>query len=216
MQRSTLWIASFLLAAAGQAGAVPVSCVESGGGNCPARILDAPQGAITSTIEVPAVECPASEPLLSVAVDVTHSAVGDLTISVESPGGETATLLANLPGVSGTCRGGDITAIFNDDGAAPGCAATIPSVGGTIAATTPLAPLLASSPAGTWTLTITDDANSDDGALNDWSVDVVCAPPPAVGGGAVPAPLSWQALAGIALLLTLAAFGALRRQHAAR
>lgn len=215
MKRSTLWIGSLLLAVAGQAAAAPTACVASGGTNCPARIPDAPQDPLVSTIEVPAVSCPLSQPLLDVSVGITHSAVGDLTITLESPGGETSTLLSNVQGVSGACRGSDVSAAFTDGGPPPICTSLIASVGGTVGPVTPLAPLLASSPEGTWTLTVTDAANNGDGALDDWSVDVTCAPPP-VATPALPAPLSWQALAAIAALLAFAAFGALRRPRTSR
>lgn len=213
MKPSSLWTGLFFLAAVGQAGAAPTACVASGGTNCPARIPDAPQGALVSTVNVPAVTCPNSQPLLDIAVNVTHGAVGDLTITVQNPAGDSATLLSNVQGMSGACRGGDLNAIFTDGGATPICSALIPSVGGTIAAATPLAPLTTTSPEGTWTLTIADSANNGDGALNDWGVDVTCAPPPAVA--ALPAPLSWQALVAIAALLAFAAFAALGRKRPA-
>jgi subtilisin-like proprotein convertase family protein len=214
MKRSSLWTGLFLLAAAAQAGAAPTACVAAGGTNCPARIGDAPQGALVSTISVPAVSCPDSQPLLSIAVDITHGAVGDLTIDVQNPAGDSATLLSNIQGVSGACRGSDVNAIFTDGGATPICSPQIASVGGTIAPATPLAPLLATSPEGTWTLTIGDTANNGDGALNDWSVDVTCAPP--VPADVVSTPLPWQTLAAIAALLALVAFRALRGTRAAR
>ncbi|HEU4665002.1 MAG TPA: proprotein convertase P-domain-containing protein [Dokdonella sp.] len=214
MKLSCLWTGLLLLASAGPAFAVPTPCVASGGTNCPARIGDAPQDSLVSTVNVPAVACPGSQPVLSVAVQLTHGDVGDLTISLQNPAGDSATLLSNLQGASGACRGGDVSAVFTDGGAAPICAALIPSVSGTISPSSPLAPLLASSPEGAWTLTVVDAANNGDGALLDWSIDVGCAPPPAAGP--LPAPMSWQAFAAIFALLALAAFGALRRQRSPR
>lgn len=215
MKIGSLCTGLLLLGMAGVAFAAPVACVATAGTNCPARIADAPQDAVVSTINVPALSCPDSSPLLSVAVDITHGGVGDLTITVANPNGDTATLLSNVPGASGACRGSDINAVFTDDGVAPTCSMLIPSVGGPLTPAMPLTPLIATSPEGTWTLTIVDSANNGDGALNDWSVDASCAPvvPAAT---ALPAPLSWQALAAIAALLALAGFGALRRRNIAR
>ncbi|MGN6517851.1 MAG: proprotein convertase P-domain-containing protein [Dokdonella sp.] len=213
MKPNSLWTGLLLLAAIGSASAAPIACVGSGGTNCPARIPDAPQAALVSTLDVPAVSCPNSEPVLSVALQVTHGAVGDLAITLQSPGGGNVALLSNIQGVSGECRGSDIDATFTDGGAAPICSARIPSVLGTVAPAAPLAPLLATSPEGTWTLTVTDTSNSGDGALDDWSVDVSCAPVPAV---VVPTPLPWQTLAAIAALLALVAYRALRGKRAAR
>jgi subtilisin-like proprotein convertase family protein len=213
MKIGSLCTGLLLLGMVGYASAAPTACVATAGTNCPARILDAPQAAVVSTVNVPALSCPDSSPLLSVAVNVTHSAVGDLTITVANPNGDTATLLSNLPGSSGPCRGSDIAAIFSDGEAAPACSMIVASVGGPLAPVTPLAPLIATPPEGIWALTIVDGANNGDGVLNDWSVDVSCAPvipPPAAT--AVSTPISWQALAVIAVLLALAAFAALRRR----
>lgn len=214
MKCSSLWIGSFLLAAAGQVAAAPTACVASSGTNCPARIPDAPQAALVSTVEVPALVCPGTQALLSISVAITHGSVGDLTLSVQNPGGESVTLLSNVQGASGPCRGSDLNAVFADGGGSPICSTYIASVGGTISAEAPLAPLVAASPEGTWTLTIADDSNSGDGALNDWSVDVECAPPPTADP--VSAPLSWQALLAIVTLLAFTALGALRRRQSAR
>lgn len=215
MKIGSLCTGLLFLGMVGHASAAPTACVATAGTNCPARILDAPQDAVVSTINVPALSCPDSPPMLSVAVNITHGAVGDLTITVANPNGDTATLLSNLPGTSGSCRGSDMSATFTDGEAAPTCSMLIPSVGGTLAPATPLAPLIATPPEGIWTLTIVDNANNGDGVLNDWSVDASCAPViPAAP--ALPAPLSWQALAAIAALLALAGFDAMRRRKFSR
>lgn len=212
MKISSLCTGLLLLGMAGAASAAPVACVATAGTNCPARILDAPQDPIASTINVPALSCPDSPMMLSVAVNITHGAIGDLTITLANPNGDTATLLSNLPGASGLCRGSDFNGVFTDGEAAPTCSMLIASAGGIIAPAMPLAPLIATPPEGPWTLTIVDNVNSGDGALNDWSVDASCAPviPSAT---VLPAPISWQALALIAALLAFAAFAALRRNR---
>ena len=102
-------------------------------------------------------------------------ALGDLTIAVKNPANQTVTLLNSLAGApSVSCAGDDINATFQDGGAAASCnAATVPSLSGTVAPATALAPLAASA-AGTWTLTVTDNMNGNNGAINDWAVDVSC------------------------------------------
>lgn len=210
----SLWTGLLLLGSVGAAQAAPVECMASAGANCPARIPDAPQGALVSTINVTAASCAAgSVPELAVSLNVTHGAVGDLTVTLANPGGATATLLSNLPGSAGACRGNDINAVFRDDGVAASCQALIPSVSGGTVPATPLSALTADPPAGLWTLTITDTSNSGDGALNDWSVDAGCRQ---ITQAPAPTPLSWPMLATLAALLALIGFGALRRRGFAR
>lgn len=210
----SLWTGLLLLGSVGVAQAVPVECVASAGSNCPARIPDAPQPALVSTINVGATSCPAgSLPVLTASVNITHGAVGDLVVTLTNPGGATATLMSNLPGSVGACRGSDVFATFIDTGTAATCQALIPAVGGSLAPATPLAALTADPPAGLWTLTVTDTSNSGDGALNDWSVDAGCRQ---VSQAPLPTPLSWPMFAALASLLALIGFVALRRRDAAR
>lgn len=212
--KPSLWTGLLLLGSVGVAQAAPVECVASAGTHCPARIPDAPQGALVSTINVTAASCAAgSVPELAARVSVTHGAVGDLTVTLAAPGGATATLLSNLPGGAGACRGNDINAVFRDDGLAASCRMLIPSVGGNTAPATPLSALAAGSPAGTWTLTVADTSNNGDGALNDWSVDVTCRQ---VTQAPAPTPLSWPMFAALAALLALVGLVALRRSDVAR
>jgi subtilisin-like proprotein convertase family protein len=168
-----------VLTLAQPAHAVVTACVASGGSNCTALIPDGPQPALSSTLIVPAGICGAGAPIgVNVSVNATHSWVGDLSISVKNPLNVPSTLLTPLPDPPAvSCSGDDIVATFHDGGAAPVCSgASVPSVGGTLAPATALAPLAVSSAAvtGVWTLTVTDNAHGNTGALNDWSVDVVC------------------------------------------
>lgn len=156
--------------------AVETACVASSGTNCAALIPDGPQPGVSSTLTVPAGVCGAASPTgVSVRVNLTHSWIGDLTIAVKNPANQTVTLLNSLAGApSVSCAGDDINATFQDGGAAASCnAATVPSLSGTVAPATALAPLAASA-AGTWTLTVTDNMNGNNGAINDWAVDVSC------------------------------------------
>ncbi len=156
--------------------AVETACVASGGANCAALIPDGPQSGVVSTLTVPAGLCGAATPTsVSVRVNATHSWIGDLSITVTNPASQTVTLINQLPSPPSTsCAGDDVSATFSDGGAAPSCAAAVvPSLSGTIAPAAALAPLTASV-AGLWTLTVTDNVNGNNGALNDWAVDVGC------------------------------------------
>jgi subtilisin-like proprotein convertase family protein len=184
--KSSLQRLGFLFAATlgfgGHALAIETTCVASGGSGCVQQIPDGPRAGMTSTINVPAGICGSNAPTgVGVRVNITHNWIGDLTIAVTNPGAQTVTLLNQLQSPPSTsCGGDDVVATFRDGGSAAACqAATVPSLSGTVAATSSMAGLAAST-TGTWTLTVTDNVNGNTGALNDWAVDVTCvALPPA-------------------------------------
>ena len=157
--------------------AQPVTCVASGGTNCPVLIPDGPQPGVSSTIDVPAVQCARGIQGVAISVDITQNWIGDLNLVVTNPAAQSATLLNALPGApSVTCSGDDVLATFSDLGGPATCqAAVVPSLSGTVAPVTPLAGL-ATTTTGIWTLTVTDLVNGNNGALNDWGVEVVCNP----------------------------------------
>jgi subtilisin-like proprotein convertase family protein len=156
--------------------AVETTCTGSGGGNCPAVIPDGLQNGVSSTVIVPANLCGSAQPIgVKVRVDITHSWIGDLTVTVTNPTSSSVVLLDQLGGAPAvSCDGDDIAATFQDGGSAPSCnTATVPSLSGTLAPTTPLAGLAAGA-LGTWTLTVKDNVNGNNGLINDWGVDVTC------------------------------------------
>ena len=161
---------------------VETTCTGSGGANCPALIPDGPLPGVNSTVIVPANICGGGTVTgATVRVNLSHSWIGDLSITVKNPASTTATLLNQLPDPPAvSCSGDDIGAVFQDGGAAPTCqSALVPSLAGTLAPVSPLAPL-AASVIGTWTLTVTDNMHGNNGLINDWAVDVTCgavAPP---------------------------------------
>jgi subtilisin-like proprotein convertase family protein len=167
-----------LMASALPAHAVETGCVASSGTGCVALIPDGPLTGITSTLTVPAGVCGgAAATGVSVRVNVVHNNIGDLSISVRNPANVSASLVNALSGPPApTCEGDDISAVFQDGGAAATCqSASVPSLSGTVAPAASLAPLVAST-TGVWTLTVTDLVHSNNGALSDWGVDVTCAP----------------------------------------
>ena len=186
MIRLTAAGAAFLaLTLAQPAHSIETTCTGSGGTNCPALIPDGPLPGVSSTLTVPADICGASTATgARVRVNLSHSWVGDLSIAVQNPASTSATLLSQLPDPPAvSCAGDDIGATFQDGGAAPVCqSASLPSISGTLAPVSPLAPL-AASVAGVWTLTVTDNMHGNNGLINDWAVDVIC-------GAAVPTDMS--------------------------
>lgn len=105
---------------------------------------------------------------------VTHSYVGDFAMSLVSPQGTSITLM-NRPGTGTFGSSGDnfLNTILDDS-----AAATIESIGTTGPFTGRWRPDQAltgvnTQPiSGTWALRVTDNAGSDTGTLNAWSVDV--------------------------------------------
>jgi len=162
--------------------AAETTCVAALGTNCPAQIPDDPQiPALASTMTVPQLTCPGGlQPTaVRIRVNITHNWTGDLTISATNPSSTTAVLKTASP--------------LTDDG--------------TDLLTTYTSAALLGAGAGTWTLTVDDTANGNDGALNDWGVDAVCPVP-----RDVPA-LSPAPLVGLGLLLAVLGGLGLRRQR---
>ena len=114
---------------------------------------------------------------LSVRVDIEHTFVGDLIITLQSPLGTTITLL-DRPGVPAStfgCANNNIDATFVDGGADPestcdgaGTAAPWPvTVAGPVQ---PLSTFNGENVQGNWTLTVSDNVGIDTGQIIDWEL----------------------------------------------
>lgn len=88
----------------------------------------------------------------NVDVDITHSYIGDLTITLRAPDG-TEVILHNATG------GGDDDIVGNYPG--------------TLTPAEPLSAFEGKDTAGDWTLLITDSATQDQGVLNSWGINDV-------------------------------------------
>ena len=157
-------------------------CAGSGGTNCAAVIPD--PGLVTSTITLPAAcgavnQYPAG---FTVDVDLTHTFVGDLTLTLMHPNGvATSTLVQRPLAGAGTCGSDDILGTFSDAGAAFQCAPTIPANGvSPILPVTPLSAFANLPTAGVWSLAVDDASASGAGALNNWGITAICGTPPTV------------------------------------
>jgi subtilisin-like proprotein convertase family protein len=186
------------LTAAPLAHAVVTTCTGSGGTNCLSVIPDGPRSGGTSTITMPDVCAGGTASAVTVHVSLTHSWVGDVSISLSNPAAS-VTLLNQVSGDPAiSCQGDDLDATFADGGSSAVCQSNIvPSVGGTLAPAAGSMASLATAVPGAWTLTVTDHSHGNNGAINDWAVDVTCgALPPAdmnavlSGFPAAPAPNS--------------------------
>ncbi|MCP4545978.1 MAG: T9SS type A sorting domain-containing protein, partial [bacterium] len=88
---------------------------------------------------------------VEVFLDITHTFIGDLEITLESPAG-TSVILHNNSGSSADDIYGWYPSTLAPDGS--------------------LDDFLGESMSGDWTLSITDSANSDTGTLNEWCVKI--------------------------------------------
>lgn len=121
---------------------------------------------------------------LAVHVDLPHTWVGDLTITLTSPTGTVVTLL-DRPGVPGSgsgCNNNDIHVTFADGQPDPESTCTGTSADAwpvtDAAPATPLSALAGETTLGNWTLTAVDAAGGDTGSIVSWSL----IPTPAFSG----------------------------------
>ena len=134
---------------------------------------------------------------LQVAVDITHTWVGDLKITLTSPAGTTVSLL-DQPGVPAStfgCGDDNMAVTFSDAASVnpeTTCPATTPWLSGPVLPASPLSAFDGESTMGTWTLNVSDNAGGDTGSITNWTL----IPTPALdgicevcanGGGGVPA-----------------------------
>ncbi|HIO65909.1 MAG TPA: hypothetical protein EYN40_04365, partial [Planctomycetes bacterium] len=93
---------------------------------------------------------------VDVLLNLTHTFIGDLTISLSNPM-STNVVLHDQGGSSSN----DINTVYDDDGGA-----------GTTAPTSPLSAFDNQNAIGDWTLTIVDNLGGDSGSLLNWGMEV--------------------------------------------
>lgn len=101
---------------------------------------------------------------VDVFVDVTHTYMGDVDLTLTGPGDVSVSL------ISGECSfNDDLFAFFSDGGLAADCDGT-PAVEGTVAPADVLSVYNGTSSMGEWTLTAEDVDAFASGTLNEWCV----------------------------------------------
>ncbi|MEX0291070.1 MAG: reprolysin-like metallopeptidase [Flavobacteriaceae bacterium] len=103
---------------------------------------------------------------VNVSVDITHSFLADLVISLTSPAGTKVILTANSCGDLT-----DINAVFDDEGSNFACGGS-PGLNGTLQPLGSLASFKGESTLGQWTLEVNDTAPADGGILNAFSLEI--------------------------------------------
>ncbi len=104
---------------------------------------------------------------VSVQLEITHTYPGDLTAKITH--GATTVNLATRMGGSG-CGVDDVSAVFQDGGAAISCQPTSPGITGILAPEQPLSAFNGQNLAGDWTLNVSDNAGIDTGAITKWCI----------------------------------------------
>ena len=124
---------------------------------------------VTSTVNIPA---GVTVNDVNLNVNITHTYVGDLTITLTGPTGASARVFDQ------SCAGGDnMNVVFDDSGNALTCSGN-PIVSGAVIPLNVLSVFNGTSSTGTWTLTIKDNANGDGGSLNSWGLNICNIQPP--------------------------------------
>jgi VCBS repeat-containing protein len=113
---------------------------------------------------------------LNVSLNVSHTWVGDLIVSLENVSTGTTVVLMDRPGVPSSANGcaeDNINTIFDDDSVntvESECSASTPAIG-FLTDSNPegaLSDFIGENQVGDWNLTISDNVNVDTGTLNQW------------------------------------------------
>lgn len=112
----------------------------------------------------------------SIEIDVSHTFIGDLVISLEH-GGDTSTLIYRPNEPVTHCMEDNINAQFNDaslQAAQSMCQSSgSGAITGVVRPQVPISPLYTTDPGGVWTIHIRDEAPEDTGVLNSWCIKAI-------------------------------------------
>jgi len=112
---------------------------------------------------------------VNLTVKATHTWVGDLIVTLESPGGVTSTVVFNR-----LCQGVDNIDITFDDQAVSPTTCPVDDMATELPAN-PLSVFNGLDPNGDWTLTVSDNEGQDTGTLDEWTIEICaedpCTPP---------------------------------------
>ncbi|MFN7118505.1 MAG: T9SS type A sorting domain-containing protein [Saprospiraceae bacterium] len=163
-----------------------IVCATATPNDVPLEISDLIASTVTSTVNIGLAGA-----IVDVRVnnlDLTHSWMGDIQVSLATPAG-TSVRLFDRPGVPGDqfgCEGEDVEVSFSDS--APNTAEQLentcnerPAIQGNYRPLDPFALLAGERAAGNWKLTVEDFAPEDGGMLNSWSLEVCASVPKDIG-----------------------------------
>jgi subtilisin-like proprotein convertase family protein len=119
---------------------------------------------------------------VNVSFDITHTWIGDVRVSLVSPGNQTIDLVdqVGVPASEFGCNGENMTLTFDDSATNNSdildntCNDTPPAASGTFQPITPLSALNGANVTGNWTLRVTDAYTGEDfGTLDAWNL-ILC------------------------------------------
>ncbi len=140
------------------------SCSVTMSAAVPVSISSSGTPVVTSTINIPTAGTISD--LNVVDLVGTHTWINDLVVTLKSPANTTVTLWTRI------CGSEDNFAVNFDDAATPGALPCPPIGGGTYQPNQPLSAFNGQNQQGTWTLTVSDMANADGGALSSWGLNI--------------------------------------------
>lgn len=155
--------------------------------SAPAFIPDASPAGIANTIVIPPSTGIAD---VDVSLFLSHTWVGDLSVTLEHVETGTVVTLFDRPGrpaFPNGCPGEDVDVVLDDaatDAVQSACDDTIPSISGRKRPLGRLADFAGQDAAGSWTLRVSDNFEGDAGALFGWCLDFNAASPAGQGAGA--------------------------------
>jgi subtilisin-like proprotein convertase family protein len=144
------------------------SCGTFASTNVPVTISASGTPTVTSTISIPT--SATINDLNVVNLTGTHSYINDLTVTLTSPTGTVVTLW------DGICNNEHDFNVQFDDQAASATLPCPPTDGLAYQPQSPLSVFNGQNMSGTWTLTITDNANQDGGSLASWGLNICYTP----------------------------------------
>ena len=106
---------------------------------------------------------------LNVNIDITHTWVQDMTITLEGPASIRNPVVTLLQEACGDNQ--NISCTMDDDGGTPACSG-VPAISGNIAPVSPLSVLNTLPADGEWILRVVDPYNQDGGSINLFSIDL--------------------------------------------
>lgn len=140
------------------------TCTSNASSDIPLSIDSSSPNTINSTLEI--AQNGYIEDINITNLIGTHTYLGDITFTLQSPSGKTITLL------NGICGDNDDFDLNLDDEAAEGNLPCPPTDGGTYQPGEELSQFKGEEASGTWTLSIIDGFNGDGGQLESWSLDI--------------------------------------------
>lgn len=163
-----------------------ITCATVTPTDVPIEISDLIASTVTSTVDLKL-----KGTIVDVRVqnlDLTHSWIGDVQVSLATPAG-TSVRLFDRPGVPGDqfgCEGQDVEVSFSDN--ATSTAEQLentcneqPAIQGNYRPLDPFTLLVGEPATGTWKLTVEDFAQEDGGLLHSWNLEVCATLPKDIG-----------------------------------